>query len=243
MRSAAVADTAGGARASCVGGSRRRSRAGPFSRAVVSLPFLVLLSSCPSLRARRSLAPPARWRGARAPRAGARTHVERDATRAVRGESAGSPLFFVAVRGLRAGCVSRFGSAASCYASSGHHRPHRRSLRRSRRCSRRARAARPLPLAPSFAPPFYPVRASTRAIARATTTHAAAPTPPACVMTTRARISSRSPSRTKRTSRGNERAIWGVRGAVRTWRFVVTVARRRRRRSACLIFLEKHIKK
>ena len=130
-----------------------------------------------------------------------------------------------------------------CYASSAHHRPHRRSLRRSRRCSRSARAARPPPLAPSFAPPFYPVRASTRAIARATTTHAAAPTPPACVMTTRARISSRSPSRTKRTSRGNERAIWGVRGAVRTWRFVVTVARRRRRRSACLIFLEKHTKK
>jgi hypothetical protein len=30
--------------------------------------------------------------------------------------------------------------------------------------------------------------------------------------------------------------IWGVRGAIRTWRFVITVARRRRRRSACLIF-------
>ena len=125
-------DAAGGARASCVGGSRRRSRAGPFSRAVVSLPFLVLLSSCPSLRARRSLAPLARWRGARAPRAGARTHVERDATRAVRGESAGSPLFFVAVRGLRAGCVSRFGSAASCYACLLYTSPSPRDQRGSR---------------------------------------------------------------------------------------------------------------
>ena len=34
MRSAVVADAAGGARASCVGGSRRRSRAGPSSRAL-----------------------------------------------------------------------------------------------------------------------------------------------------------------------------------------------------------------
>jgi hypothetical protein len=37
--------------------------------------------------------------------------------------------------------------------------------------------------------------------------------------------------------------IWGVRGAVRTWRFVIPSVRRRRRRSACLIFLEKHTKK
>ena len=140
-------DAAGGARASCVGGSRRRSRAGPFSRAVVSLPFLVLLSPCPSLRVRRSLAPPARG--------GARAHHERargpspSATR--RARCAASPrgvlfplsLFAVCVPGVFLGLA-----LLPCCASSARHRPHRRSLRLSRRCSRSARAARPPPLAP-----------------------------------------------------------------------------------------------
>ena len=81
--------------------------------------------------------------------------------------------------------------------------------------------------------------ARTHAAARAATqiaTHDAPLAPPACVMTTRAWIPSRSSSRTKRTSGGDERVIWGVRGAIRTWRFVITVARRRQRRSACLFF-------
>jgi hypothetical protein len=95
----------------------------------------------------------------------------------------------------------------------------------------------------SSRPPFYPVRASTRAIARATTTHAAAPTPLACVMTTRARIPSRNPRRMKRTSRRDKSAVWEVRGAIRTWRFGVIFARRRRRRSAYLLFFLKNKKK
>ena len=95
----------------------------------------------------------------------------------------------------------------------------------------------------SSRPPFYPVRASTRAIARATTTHAAAPTPLACVMTTRARIPSRNPRRTKRTSRRDKSAVWEVCGAIRTWRFGVIFARRRRRRSAYLLFFLKKQKK
>ena len=48
------------ARAYTTGGSRRRSRAGAFARCVLfSSSSLLLLSSCPSLRVRRSLAPPA----------------------------------------------------------------------------------------------------------------------------------------------------------------------------------------
>ena len=88
-------------------GSRRRSSAGT-SRAAV-----VLCSSSSSLvpsvapRARRSFAPPARRRGARAPRAGARTRAERNATGAARGESEhGTPSSELAARGFaRRACV------------------------------------------------------------------------------------------------------------------------------------------
>ena len=66
-----------GARASRVV-NHRRSRAGVSRRAAVLFSSSVLLSSCPSLRVCRSLAPPARRRAC-APRASARTHAECDA--------------------------------------------------------------------------------------------------------------------------------------------------------------------
>ena len=133
----------------------RRSRAGAFARCVLfSSSSLLLLSSRPSLRARRSLAPPAHPRagaGGGAPRADARTHAERGATHAAaRGESAGSPLsFVVAVRGPLAGCVSGLVAllpSALRKRHSARHRPHRRatvvqSRDRRRNCYLVARVA------------------------------------------------------------------------------------------------------
>ena len=69
-----------------------------------SPPGPLLSSSRPSLRARA--APPARRRGARAPRAGARTRAERNATGAARGESERGTPSELAARGFaRRVCV------------------------------------------------------------------------------------------------------------------------------------------
>ena len=59
--------------------------------------------------------------------------------------------------------------------------------------------------------------ARTHAAARAATqiaTHDAPLAPPACVMTTRARIPSRNPSRTKKARREDEGIVWVVRGGI-----------------------------
>ena len=103
------------ARAYTTGGSRRRSRAGAFARCVGLLLFL--FSSCLSLRACRSLAPPALAGGALTTSARA-AHAAHGATGAARGESERRALSEHAarVRGFAAnGRPPGLCSARSCY--------------------------------------------------------------------------------------------------------------------------------